>query len=292
MTHLERLGAWPARILWLALALASTTTLADALDGRSTAVALVARAGLAVLWGGGLVALLVPRSTSLTALRIVVPAGLAAVLAAVAAGSTTDLGDVASVAVAAVAAAWVLAPWIGDAWVDGSSYGTERRLLLRPPALFTFLLTPLTWAVVVVGAALGPLLLAAERWVPGTVALVVGWAAAAAGSRSLHQLARRWVVLVPTGMVVHDPLTMPEAQLFLRTMVRRLGPAEAGTDADDLTAGAPGLALQLDLAEPAELLLRTRGRDTATRSSTAILFTPSRPQRLLEAAAAARIPVA
>ena len=154
------------------------------------------------------------------------------------------------------------------------------------------MLVPVTWAAVVVGATAGPLLLAAEQWAVGAIALVVGAGAVYAGVRSLHQLTRRWIVLVPTGLVIHDPLTMPEAQLFLRTMVRRLGPAEAGTDADDLTAGAPGLALQLDLAEPAELLLRTRGRDTATRSSTAILFTPSRPQRLLEAAAAARIPVA
>ncbi|QXC63116.1 hypothetical protein KSP35_10220 [Aquihabitans sp. G128] len=291
MTLLEQLGAWPARALWLALALLSTGSLADALDGRSTAVALVARVGLAVGWGGGLVALLVPRSSALTALRVLVPAGLAAALAALVAGSTTDGADVAAIAVAAVAAAWVLAPWIGGAWVDGSSYGSERRLLLRPPALFTFALVPLTWLVVVLGAAVGPLLLAARQWALGAVVLVLGWAAAAAGVRSLHQLARRWVVLVPTGLVVHDPLTMPEAQLFLRTMVHGLGPAPVDVEADDLTAGAPGLALLLTLDEPAELLLRSRGRDTATRTSTAILITPSRPEQLLDAARQARIPV-
>ncbi|CAN5745024.1 hypothetical protein BH10ACT1_BH10ACT1_20850 [soil metagenome] len=292
MTHLERLGAWPARILWLALALASTGSLSDALDGRSAAVALVARIGLALGWGAGLVALLVPRSSALTAMRVLVPGGLAAALGALAAGSVADGSDVATVALAALGTAWVLTPWMGDAWVDGSSYGSERRLLLRPPALFSYLLVPVTWVLVVAGATVGPLLLAARQWVPGAVLLVLGWAAAAAGGRSLHQLSRRWVVLVPSGMVIHDPLTMPEAQLFLRRMISRLGPAPAGTTAHDLTAGAPGLALELDLNEPADLLLRTRGRDTATRSTSSVVFTPSRPRHLLDAAAAARIPVA
>ncbi|MCU1498355.1 MAG: hypothetical protein JWM47_2308 [Acidimicrobiales bacterium] len=254
-------------------------------------MATVARVGLAIGWGSGLVALLVPRAAALTALRILVPAGLAAVLAAIVAGTTVDASDVAAVTAATLATAWALAPWIGDAWVDGSSYGPERRLLLRPPALFGYVLAPLAWSVVVAGAVAGPLLLAAHRWVIGAAALLVGWAAVVAGTRSLHQLSRRWVVLVPSGLVIHDPLTMPEAQLFLRRMVSRLGPAPADTTADDLTAGAPGLALKLDLVEPADLLLRTQGRGTTTRSSTAVIFTPSRPRHLLEAAAGSRIPV-
>ena len=64
-----------------------------------------------------------------------------------------------------------------------------------------------------------------------------------------------------------------------------------GDGDDDLTAGAPGLALQLDLSEEVELLVRTRGRGTATRPSTAVLFTPSRPKRVLAAAAERRIRV-
>jgi hypothetical protein len=158
--------------------------------------------------------------------------------------------------------------------------------------LFSAVLVPLTWLLVVAGASVGPLLLASRQWVAGAVALVAGAALVVAGSRSLHQLARRWVVLVPTGLVVHDSFTMPEPQLFLRTSIARLGPALADdADADDLTAGAPGLALVLELTEPLEVLLRTRGRDSATKASSALLITPSRPARLLEAARDHRIPV-
>ncbi len=291
MTRLEQLGPWPARVLWVALALVSNGTLDDALGGRSAAVRAVALAGLAVGWLAGLVALLVPRSTALTALRIVVPAGLTAMLAAVGAGTVVDAADAVAVAVAALATVAVLTPWVGEAWVDGSSYGPEHRLLLRPPVLFSAVLAPLTWLAVVLGAATGPLLLAAHQWAAGALCLAAGWPVAAAGARSLHQLARRWVVLVPTGLVIHDSLTMPEPQLVPRTMIRRLGPALADSDAYDLTAGASGLALELTFSEPLELLVRQGARATATHAVDRVLLTPSRPKHLLDAAIANRIAV-
>lgn len=293
VTRAEQLGAWPARVLWVVLALVAGGSIGDALDGRSTAVVAVSLVGLWAGWAGALVALLVPRTAALTALRILVPAGLAAVVAAAVAGSEVDAADVAAVAVAALAVVAVFAPWVGQAWVDGSSYGSERRLPLRPPVLFSAVLAPLTWALVVAGASVGPLLLAARQWAAGGLALVVGAAAVVAGTRSLHQLARRWVVLVPTGLVVHDSFTMPEPQLFLRTSIARLGPAltDAHDGADDLTAGAPGLAIALELTEPLEVLLRTTGRNSETKASSALLITPSRPAQLLEAARDHRIPV-
>lgn len=293
VTRIDQLGAWPARVLWVLLALVSGGCIGDALDGRSTSVVVVAVAGLWAGWAAALVALLVPRSASLTVLRILVPAGLAAVLAATVAGSEVDGVDVAAVAVAALATAAVFTTSVGQAWIDGSSYGSERRLPLRPPVLFSAVLAPLTWLVVVAGASVGPLLLAAGQWAGGGIALVVGAGAVVAGSRSLHQLARRWVVLVPTGLVVHDSFTMPEPQLFLRTSIARLGPAlaDAATEAEDLTAGAPGLALALELTEPLEVLVRTRGRDSETKAASVLLITPSRPAQLLAAARAHRIPV-
>jgi len=291
VTSLDRHAAWPAPVLWALLAILAAGPVGDAIDGRSTAVRWLVVIGLWAAWTLAAVCLLVPRHGFLTGLRILVPAGLAAVLAAVLAGPGPDAVAVAAVAVAALATAWVLAPWVGERWVDGSSYGAERRLPLRPPTLFSLLLVPLTWAVVVAGATAGPLLLAAGRWLPGTALTAVGLPAAAIGTRSLHQLARRWVVLVPTGLVLHDPLLMPEPQLFPRPSIRRLGPATEDDPADDLTGAAAGLALRLSLHEPVDLLLRRRGRRTETVASTALLFTPSRPGRVLEAAAGHRIPV-
>ncbi|MEO6988765.1 MAG: hypothetical protein ABI239_08960 [Aquihabitans sp.] len=288
---MEKLGVWPARLLWVVLALVAGPVVGDALDGRSTAVRVVVAVGLWVGWGAGAVALLVPRSAALTALRILVPAGLAAVLAAMVTGGPVDGFDAAAVAIGALATVAVLVPWVGEAWVDGSSYGPEHRLPLRPSPLVGFVLVPLTWAVVVAGAAAGPLLLATGQWLAGIVVLALGWGAAFAGVRSLHQLSRRWVVFVPSGLVIHDALVMPEPQLILRHMITNLGPALADTEATDLTGGAAGLILQIDLAEPLDLLLREGRAGSTTSPAAAILFMPTRPLRVLEAASRRRIPV-
>lgn len=284
----ERWGAWPARVGWVLLALGSSGSLADALDGRSTPVRAVAYAVLAAGWLVGLVALFVPRATSLTAVRVVVPAGLAAMVAATIAGDRVDAADVAAVALAALTTAAVWSPWVAESWIDGSSYGPERRIPLQTPVLVGAVLAPLTWALVVAGAAVGPLLLAARQWVVGAAVTALGGLIVFAGVRSLHQLARRWIVLVPGGLVVHDPLTMPEPQLFPRSVIGGLRPAETGSDGVDLTAGASGLAVQLDLREPVDLLLRAGAR-SRTETATAILVTPARPAHLLAAARAHRI---
>lgn len=291
MDRIEDLGVWPARVCWVALALIGPLAIGDALDGRSTAVTVVAATGLWVGWATALVTMLVPRNEALTAMRVLVPGGLAAVLVALATGGRADVTSIAAVVVAAVATAWALAPWVGEAWVDGSSYGPERRFPLRPPAVLGYGVVPVVWLAVAAGATCGPLLLAARQWVAGSAALLLGAAAVVLGVRSLHQLSRRWVVLVPAGLVLHDPLTMPDPQLLLRRMIAGVGPAAADTDADDLTAGAPGLALQLDLREPVDLLVRSGGRTTENRSSLHLLFTPSRPRHLLDAVRERRIPI-
>ena len=44
--------------------------------------------------------------------------------------------------------------------------------------------------------------------------------------RALHGLSRRWIVFVPAGLVIHDPLTMSDAVLFPRRSIVSLGPAD------------------------------------------------------------------
>ncbi|MCB0977003.1 MAG: hypothetical protein KDB02_06050 [Acidimicrobiales bacterium] len=293
MKDFDRYAAWPARVLWVFVAVAASIPLADAIDGRSTAIRWLVVVGCWTAWTVAAVCLLVPRHVFLTGARILVPAGLAVTLAAVACGSSLDAADVSAVLVTSLCTAWVLTPWFGEMWVDGSSYGPEKRLPLRPPTTFSLVVVPVTWVAVVAGATAGPLLLAASKWLPGALLTAVGFGVAYAGTRALHQLSRRWVVMVPAGMVLHDSLTMPEPQLFLRHTVRRLGPAPADVDdsAEDLTAGAAGLALRLELDEPVELLVRRGGRRTETVERTVVLFTPSRPHRLLETASKRRIPI-
>ena len=64
------------------------------------------------------------------------------------------------------------------------------------------------------------------------IALAIGVPAAALIARLVHQLSRRWVVLVPAGLVVADPLTLTDPVLFVRkpdhgTRPGRSGPATA-----------------------------------------------------------------
>ena len=148
------------------------------------------------------------------------------------------------------------------------------------------------WALVMAGVAAGPLLLAAEQWLTGAVALAVGAPVAWVLSRSMHNLARRWAVFVPAGMVVHDPLTLVDPVLFERRMVALVGPAPAGSPALDLTQRAPGLALEVSLRADATFTLMTPGkREGRSVTTDRFLFTPTRPGALLDEARQRRLPV-
>ncbi|MCU1353957.1 MAG: hypothetical protein JWM05_3166, partial [Acidimicrobiales bacterium] len=275
------LGPWPIRVAWLVLPFTLGPAMADALAPRSAAVRVVASALLWLGWAVALGATLVPRSSSLTIVRVLAPAALAAAGWAALASGRPTVADVVALATTALAVGVALLPTTGETFVDGSSYGPERRMLLRPPSGLLLGPIELAWAVAVAGIVAGPLLLAARAWVLGAIAVAVGLAAAAWCLRSLHQLSTRWVVFVPTGMVLHDPLAAPEPHLFLRKGIRRLGPAAAGTAALDLTGGAAGLALELELVEPLEMLLRSGRTGAGTEAVTRLLFTPSRPAALL-----------
>jgi hypothetical protein len=173
-------------------------------------------------------------------------------------------------------------PAIGDAFVDGSSYGPERRMALRVPGPLLLGPVELTWAGTVAAMVAGPLLLAAKAWVAGAIALVVGAVAAWFGVRALHRLSRRWLVFVPAGIVLHDPVVLGEALLFPRRMVRSLGPAARDSTATDVTGRALGLVLEVQLTEASKV----RSEDTDR-----LLFSPARPGALLREARERGLPV-
>jgi hypothetical protein len=272
---------WSLRGLWIVLPVALGPSLADALDARSAAVGLVLEVLLWLGWALGLVAVLVPRTVSLTALRILTPLALAtAVWSAFAEGVAG--WDVIGVALAAVIVVVSLTPRVGEIFVDGSSYGPEHRLLLRPPAALLFGPVQLATAVVGGGLTAGPLLLAAHQWILGGILLVVGPFVAAVGARSLHGLSRRWLVLVPGGIVVHDPLTLGDPVLLPKEALVSVAPAAADTDATDLTQRASGLAVEIRISEPGQfVLLRPRQNEGEIVTTSAILVTPSRPAELI-----------
>lgn len=285
---------WPFRLLWLVLPVVAGPAIADALGDRSRSVQVVASTMAWLCWGAVLAASLLPRTVTLTVVRAFAP-GAVALCAWAAVASDEPVWGVAGAVVAVLAAVAAVAPATADAFVDGSSYGDERRVALRIPVAMAMGPVPIAWGLAAAGLVVGPLLLAAEQWIAGAVAVVVGIPVVAAVAPRLHLLSRRWLVFVPAGVVVHDPVAMAEPVLLQRHLLRRIGPADADAvtrdGALDLTGGALGLALELRTAEPFAVGLRN-GRETVETSGVpAVLVTPGRPATTLEIAAERKLPV-
>ena len=285
----DSIPVWALRAVWLVQPVTLGPALADGfhdLDGHT-----FLSASAWVLWGLGLLATLVPRPVTLTALRIGGPAA-----AALSVWTATTVDDTALVAVA-LGGAFVLGvlshwPAVADTYVDGASYGDEKRFLLRAPGPVVLALGPLAWALTVAGVVVGPLLLASGDSAVGSAACVAGLPIAAASARALHHLHRRWIVLVPAGFVLHDHLALADPTLLPRDALTSVGPASADTDAHDLTQAARGMALEVRCREPHDLRPASRDGSAEVVVTEAILCAPARPDAVLAEAKRRRLPTA
>ena len=279
---------WVLRAVWAVLPVVAGPAFGNALDGRSRAVQLVASLGLWGIWAIGVLATLVPRPSGLTLLRVAGPAGCGAAVLVLADDPGT--ASVAAVVGTGLAAVVVLLPETGELFVNGAAYGDERRHLLRPPAALLLGPLPLAAAALVAAVVSGPLLLAARSWVAGVVAVVVGAPLAVVLAKALHSLTQRWAVFVPAGLVLKDHLALLDPVLLRRHLITAFGPAPAVSDALDLTARAPGLALEVRLREPVPVAAVTPGRrGSEARSPEALRFTPTRPGAVLAEAERRRL---
>lgn len=291
-SRITALGLWPMRVVWFLLPLTAGLGLRDALAERSSAVGTVAEIGLWAGWFVGLVALLAPSTLSLTVLRILAPSAAAAAIWAVASSGAWQATTVGAIVATFVALGVALLPTTGDVMVNGSSYGPERRMALRPPAALLLGPIQLAWLLIFGGLAGGTMLLAARQWIVGAVVLAIGLAAAWFGGRSLHQLSRRWIVFVPAGFVIHDHWSMAESLLMRRPDIASLGPVPLDKgELLDLSGGAQGLALLVELKEKTPLALRAKS-SVETFSAHRIVFTPTLPGRLLHEARVRGITIA
>lgn len=286
--RLPTLLPWALRAAWAVLPLSAGPTLGAALDGHSRPVQLVASTVLWAPWAVVVTATLVAHPIALTALRVAVPAVLAATLMAAVDGHPSAV----AVGSAAVALALAFHPGTGARYVNGPAYPNERRLPLRVPGPLLLGILPLAWSLAV-GAPVGVLLLlACQRWIAAGLLAVVGLPVAGLLMAAMNNLSRRWVVFVPAGLVLHDPIALADPVLFRRQTIEVLRPAPADTDSLDLTQRAPGLALELVLTEKVPMMLMRPGtRIGEPGSSARLLFTPTRPGEVLKEAAARRIKV-
>lgn len=289
---MERALPWLLRAAWALLPVASGPALATALDGRSDPVQTVASVGLWAGWSVAVLATLVPHPVGLTALRIAAPGAVAANVWAAATGAPSPTAAAGGTAHATLALLLVLSPAIATFFVNGPAYPNERRFPLKVPGALLAGPMPVAASLVIGLPVAALLLLAVGRVALGAAAAVVAVPAAIVLGRALHGLARRWLVFVPAGVVIHDPLALADPVLFPKEMIASFGPAPASSEATDLTLRALGLALELRMKAPAAIVPVARRRSALDQQHVdAVLVTPARPGAVMREAEARGFPL-
>lgn len=280
---------WALRVVWVLAGLALAVAVSRATHEVPDAFIAVAATYLVV--GLVVVALVVPSPDSLTVSRMLVPATVPAAVVAWIAGHRPVIGAIA-LGLTVVAALLVLSGEVAESLVQGSAYGDERRFPLRTPAAF---LIPvfLAWAVWCSAVVSAVVLLCNGRWLigAGLAVLAVGltWLVFTRQSR----LSNRWLVLVPAGVVVRDPIVLGETLMVQRTNLAAAHLAPLGTEAADLSGPAGGVPVEIVVRDMVTALFpanrqHPRGRAIHVQS---FLVCPVRPGRALQAMADANLRV-
>ena len=238
-----------------------------------------------------MLALVVASVRTLTVVRIGAPLAVGVTLAAGLAGADAlnlaGLGAPAAVAILAVFAAE-----FGRAFIQASAYGDEDRFPLRAPAA-VMMAAVSTWILWAASVMTGPMLLAARSWVAGAVLTVIAVAGLILLGPRWHRLARRWLVLVPAGVVLHDPVVLADTVSLRSAQIARIRLAPDDTDAADLTGPASGYALEVQTTETITAVFAFTPKEPNGRAIhlTGFLVCPSRPGLALAAAARRGLPV-
>lgn len=278
-----------AAVIWVIQPFTAGALIGEALSDASNPFRTTVSVATWTLWLLILVAMVVPRPITLTIARLGATGGVLAALWAawdVDANHPDASSAVLAIGVAAsiVGFATINLPGVGDRFVDGVSYGDERRFLLRVPGPVLLVALGPAALLVVAGVTAGPLLLADERWALGTIVTVAGIAVAWFPLNALHRLTNRFLVFVPNGLVVHDLTQMRQPVLFVKREIVGLAPARADTTARDITAAALGLALELRFSAATELPFVTGRSTTDVETARALLVAPTRPNAVMQTA--------
>jgi hypothetical protein len=283
-------GLWGPRVLWLSVGAAGAWSIGQALDGRSASLRMTVMSGAWLLWGLGVVALVVPSALGLTAMRMLSCLACGAAFVSWAGGASPTSGGL-FVACTLTCGLVIGGADFGQRCVQASAYGDEQRFLLRPPAAF---LLPVTIAGLIwVAAALAaPLMLAGGMWLLGgigvTVAVLFTWLLLP----RFNALSRRWLVFVPAGVVLHDQIVLAETLMVSRPDIVAIELALAGTEAADFSGPAGGHAVEIEMRSMTTAMLaptKAAPRGTALHVKSFIV-TPTRPGAVLRARRARNTP--
>lgn len=277
---------WAFRVVWASLPFAAAPALARLFSSTSRPVQLVGSTGLWLGWIVVLTASLVPTTVSLTVVRLVSPAAVVAAFVSATRHAST-VAIIGAVAATIVAGSLAYSAEFGGLFVQGSAYGDETRFPLRPPGPLVVGPLPLAWALVATAMVSGPLLMAARSYVLGAVISALGVTLAWLFGRRCHRLARRFLVLVPAGVVVHDHLVLSDTSMFRKSDLASVGLALDKTEAADLTGKALGNAVEIVLKDfDTVVLAGTPKKPGGTALHVlSVLVSPSRPGRVLTEAA-------
>lgn len=253
----------------LVLSLASTTALAaHSLHHLGTAQRVAASIALWSLWGIALLCVLVPSSTTLTAVRLAISTHAATLaVIVVATPSHVTPGVIAAGALSLLSVVIAFTGEVGIHFIQSSAYGDERRYPLMTPPSHALVLV-MAWSIWFVCAALGTILL-----LNGTLVGAVPAALALGGCAFLptrfHRYARRWLVMVPAGLVVHDHVLLTETAMFSHRAVTAIEAWLAPSPTDeplDLSGGLRRTGVTLRLAETETVILAPTPRERGGRA--------------------------
>jgi len=270
------------RVIWISLPLICGPSLADSFNDFK----LLLRTTVSIsLWNFLVLILLstlIATPISLAIIRIGAPAAAALSLWS-ALETSGSVSGIIGLAASAIAACVALSAPLGDRFSDGASYGDERRFLLRAPGPVLLLLGPLAWLTSVAGLTVGPILLLNKNFLFGSLISLCGFPLAALASNAIYQLGKRWLVLVPAGILLHDHLSVGDPTLIPRNQLANFSPAKVDTNALDLSQNSFGLSLEIRCLTPLSMMLRTGTKKTTNETSIveSFLINPVRPNVLL-----------
>ena len=278
-------------MLWLAAYPIVPAAINSATDGRASMAKTVALWAWLIVAFVAFVALVVCGPVGLTIVRMLVPSAVAVAGVAIAFGANTTYG-VLAVAVTALVTLTAFTAETGEAMVQTTAYGDEKRLPLRVPAAMQVPIAA-SWALLMGTSVTGVLLLAAHEIVIGISVLLIATVLTWLLYQRLHHFSCRWLVSVPAGVVVHDPVILGETLMVMRANVQHAHLALADTQAADLTGPAAGHAIEVTVREMVQVTLPATAKNPKGSAihAQAFLIAPSRPGRALQTLADRKISV-
>lgn len=241
------LGNWAPSlalgISWVVIAILNPWS--NATDQRSSAVVAMVAIQAWLAWTAVASALLVPSPVSLTVIRCAVPLMLVASIAS---------GSLLSISACLVAIFSASQPIFCDKNAQGGAYGDEVRFTLRTPVSY-MLPAGVAWAIFFGSCSAGLILVAARQYFIGIPLVVFSAALSRTAPRRLHRLARRWLVVVPAGIVVHDNLVLAETVMVRKNHVAAISKINSAGETADFTGGVTGPRIAITITEAEKVVL-------------------------------------